>query len=168
MSCTGSDAAVRRVVVLGFGNDLRMDDGAGPEVVRRLQAVVPDPRINYLTAHQLVPELALALAGAARAVLLDADRSIPAGRLAARRLLPGNLPHSLGHYLPPEHLLALVHELGGRPRVTLYTLGAAALDLGTGLTPSVDAAAARVVAHLAKKLRRWLGQQHHDALAADP
>lgn len=45
----------RRVVVVGVGNDMRADDAAGVEVVRRLRARLSSPRVRLIEAG-VVPE----------------------------------------------------------------------------------------------------------------
>src|SRR5262245_1795360 len=59
------------VVVIGYGNDLRGDDAVG---LRAAQAVAAwdMPGVCGLAVHQLTPELAEILAGAALAIFVDA------------------------------------------------------------------------------------------------
>ncbi len=57
-------------LVIGYGNPLRTDDAAGPEVARRLACVRPD--VEVMTPQQLVPELAASIARASTVVFIDA------------------------------------------------------------------------------------------------
>ena len=51
------------LVVIGYGNELRGDDGAGPRVARAV-AAHNLPGVQIITAHQLTPEMADGLAEA--------------------------------------------------------------------------------------------------------
>jgi hypothetical protein len=60
------------VLVVGYGNPLRGDDAVGWRVA---ESIVSDPRLagaHVMTAHQLLPELAVELGEAGLAVLVDA------------------------------------------------------------------------------------------------
>jgi Ni,Fe-hydrogenase maturation factor len=85
------DTGSARVLVIGYGNTLRRDDGVG---VRVAEAVAADPRfahVRVLAVHQLTPELALDIGSASLVIFVDADV----------RGLPGSIE---------------VHDLGGGER----------------------------------------------------
>ena len=80
------------VLVVGYGNPLRSDDGIGWHAARLLAT---DPRLDrarVLTRHQLAPELAEDVSRASLVVLVDAaaegDRVQVMGP-GQRRVLPG-------------------------------------------------------------------------------
>src|SRR5690242_2835552 len=64
-------------VVIGYGNDIRGDDAAGPLAARAV-AAWGAPGVRALAAHQLTPELAEALAAAELAIFVDAGVAPPA------------------------------------------------------------------------------------------
>ncbi len=69
---TGREPEARRgALVIGYGNTLRSDDGAGPFVARALEARVP-AGTRILDAHQLTPEMAIDISVATRVVFVDA------------------------------------------------------------------------------------------------
>lgn len=76
----------RPVLIVGYGNTLRRDDGVG---VRAAELMGSDPRfagIEVLTVYQLTPELALDIAAASLVVFVDADvRGLP-GSIEVREL----------------------------------------------------------------------------------
>ena len=79
MSGTAAAGGRTRIVVAGYGNPLRGDDGAGWRVacaVRERYAGRPD--VEVLAGQQPVPEWAPVLAGAGVAYLVDAA-PVPAG-----------------------------------------------------------------------------------------
>jgi Ni,Fe-hydrogenase maturation factor len=87
------------VLVVGYGNSLRGDDGAGWHAAARLAA---DPRLTgarVLARHQLTPELAAEVATASLVVLVDATTDAPPGSVLLGRVNP-TPPTSPGSDLP--------------------------------------------------------------------
>ena len=76
------------VLVIGYGNSLRGDDGVGPRVAELAAA---DPRLAGAVVaahHQLTPELALDMSAARLVVLVDATTDAAPGVVAVRRVDP--------------------------------------------------------------------------------
>jgi len=136
------------VLVIGYGNPLRSDDGAGWRAAELLAA---DPRAagtDVLVCHQLTPELAEDVSRASLVVLVDASTDRTAvGAVCARPLLcfPRSAP-VFSHHLEPTGLLQLAAALFGRvPLVMMVTVGAVNVDPGGALSASVTDALPRVV-----------------------
>lgn len=128
-------------LVIGFGNPLRGDDGAGPAVARAAELARAD--VAVLTPHQLLPELATAVAAAEVVVFVDASTGVRAGDV---RCLPVHAAAAsrLGHVLSPACLVGLgLGAFGHAPQAWLVEVGAASFDLGDRLTPAVAAAVPR-------------------------
>lgn len=155
-----ADATVA-VLLIGYGNLLRSDDGVGPAIVSRLAAIFYDnPRGAFLAPHQLTPELAEDLAGAQRVVFVDATVELPAGEVGIRRLDGASVQAAavapLGHHATPEALLALCYGLYGRaPCAWSIGVGVANLEVGDRLSPLVARAANRLCRRLAYRIRGW-------------
>jgi hydrogenase maturation protease len=135
------------VLVVGYGNVLRTDDGLGWHAAERL---ADDPRFDgvVLGRHQLTPELALDLSAAAFVVLVDASHGPPAGTFTIARVEPATDAGTTtwSHHLSPPGLVALAHELYGEaPDVFLVSCGVESLELGERLSPVVEAALPQVV-----------------------
>ena len=84
------------IVVVGYGNSLRTDDGLGWHAAQRLTG---DPRFagtTILQRHQLVPELAYEISAAAVVVFIDATTSIPPGQVASERVRRASRPVAPG------------------------------------------------------------------------
>ena len=147
------------ILVIGYGNPLRSDDGAGPAVAARLER---DPRLagaDIRSEHQLTPELALDASGASLLVLVDADAASEPGRVTVRRLEPaGESGTAWTHHLDPSGLVGLARELwGAAPPVVVVSVGPVSLEVGEQLTPVVAAAveqAADAVAQVVEAHRR--------------
>ncbi|MFI5043071.1 MAG: hydrogenase maturation protease, partial [Acidimicrobiales bacterium] len=72
------------VLVIGYGNTLRSDDGVGWHAAALL---AEDPRlagVEVLAVHQLTPELALDMSRATLVILIDAGADDPPGAIAVR------------------------------------------------------------------------------------
>ena len=138
------------VLVVGYGNALRTDDGLGWHVAERL---ADDPRLagaTVLRRHQLTPELALDISEATLLVLVDASHGPPAGTISVERLEPRGDTASSGttwsHHLTPTTLVELARELYGRaPDVFVVGCGVASVEMGDELSKEVREALPRVV-----------------------
>jgi hydrogenase maturation protease len=156
----------RSVLVIGYGNTLRRDDGVG---VRAAELMAADPRfagVEVLMAYQLTPELSLDIGTASLVIFVDADmrglpgaidvRELSAGAGAAGDVsrLPGLEPVDQGassHHVGADEVLALARELtGASPRAVAVGIGVADLELGEVLSASVEAALPRVVDAVAR------------------
>jgi hydrogenase maturation protease len=136
--------ATGHVLVVGYGNPLCGDDGAGPAVVERLSS---DPRLagaELQARHQLAPELAPDIAMASLVVLVDAGTELAPGEVAVTRVDPAADDGSAwSHRVAPAGLAALAAELfGAAPPVYAVCIGADSMELGEGLSPVVAGAIA--------------------------
>jgi hydrogenase maturation protease len=120
------------VLVIGYGNELRRDDGAGPRVARAV-AALGRPGVRALAVHQLTPELAEPLSAADRAVFVDA--STGGGRMRVEPVAVTLAPAAAGHVAGPGWLLGLAEAaFGRRPAAWLVTVPADDLGFGQGLS----------------------------------
>jgi len=127
-----------RVLLVGIGNDLRGDDGAGPRVAEALEGRCHwDVRI----VHGLTPELIDALNACDVALFVDADADPTLLRPTWRRHPDALLPPDgggpvFGHSLDVPTLLAMSACLyGRRPQAATLSLPARDFSLGESLTP---------------------------------
>jgi hydrogenase maturation protease len=129
------------VLVIGYGNTLRADDGVGRFAAERL---ADDPRLDgvrVIGQHQLTPELALDVSRAGMVVFVDASSRPPAGTVAVERMeRTGRQRAGWSHYLDPPSLLDLTGELYGRvPDAFLVSVGVESVLLGDRMSPLVEA-----------------------------
>jgi len=127
-------------LVIGYGDSLRSDDGAGPRVAELLSGL---EGLTVLTRHQLVPELADDFRGRDVVVFVDAAATLEPGEVAVRRLEASPPARAAGfaHPYGPETLLLVAERLyRATPRAFLVTLGAQSFALGETLSPAVEAA----------------------------
>ena len=137
-----------KVLVIGYGNTLRRDDGVGPFVTDHLE---PSPGLHVITSHQLTPELAEPVSQADLVVFVDARADLAAGEIVMEPLPPRG--STLIHRLDPGTLLQWSLKLYGRvPEAILIGIGAASFDLGEGLSPEVEQAAVKALRAIRKLL----------------
>ena len=114
MRWSGTD---RPVLVVGYGNSLRRDDGAGLVLARELVDTWQEHGLpaTLLAAHQLSPELAedIAQSGAQLVLFVDAEESNePAGaHIELVQLDTGYISPALGHHLTPAAVMVYAREL---------------------------------------------------------
>lgn len=134
-----------KTVVLGLGNVLHADDGAGAQAIQRLRenARVP-PDVSLIEGGTLGLELLSYVWDCSRLIVIDAvDVGEPPGtvvRMSGEELnsLPGNSSvHQLG---VPDLLVALRVLGGGQPEVVLLGIQPANTEWSTELSPAVAAA----------------------------
>ncbi len=134
-------------LVIGYGNTLRSDDGIGPAVAALLP---PQPDLEVITCHQLLPEHAAAIAQAQRVVFIDAAVGTTPGAVAIRWVEPEPDGQALTHHVTPSALLAASRDLYGyAPRAALVTVCGNAFAFGEQFSDPVRSAipeALRVVA----------------------
>jgi hydrogenase maturation protease len=140
------------VVVVCYGNPLRGDDGVGWRVA---ECVATDPRLlgaHVMTAHQLLPELAVELGAASLAVLVDARVGEPPGSISVAHVAPSDQPGAWTHHLTPAALAGLALSVAGRSAdVVVVSIGVESTEPGQALSHWVaDAvpAVSEVVAEL--------------------
>ncbi len=134
--------AARHVLIIGYGNTLRGDDGLGWIAADSLRARFADRRVTIMTCQQLTMDLSEALSRASLAILLDAQAGDQPGRIARCEIAPASVTSdSLHHHMPPQALLDYTAALYGRaPRMILLTIDGLTYDFGTGLSAAVEAA----------------------------
>ncbi len=132
-----------QILILGYGNTLRSDDGAG-QIVADTVATWDLPQVRSLSVHQLTPELAEPLSQAQRAIFVDA---YPAAAVQVQVLQPpatrtenleGALPSpglTVGHAADPRSLLALTQQVYGvAPASWLFLIPAVNFEFGEQLS----------------------------------
>jgi hydrogenase maturation protease len=135
---------VIRVLLIGYGNTLRGDDALGPMALERLRTTLPE--MEYISCHQLGPELAERLAACDLAVFVDASGNGEPGAVHVVRLSPEpSHAASFTHHVQPTALLHLAKELYGRaPQAMLVTGTGATFDSGEELSAQGQLALDRI------------------------
>jgi len=113
-----------RVLIIGYGNPLRGDDGIGWHAAQRLfeRSAILDAEV--MNCHQLTPELAEALSRAEHVIFIDARVGPTPGAVEVCEVTAGVPEYpTLSHHFDPSTLLALAQGLYGRaPEAWILTV----------------------------------------------
>jgi hydrogenase maturation protease len=123
-----------RLVVFGWGNESRGDDGIGPLMLRGLEDAGWD-ETELIEDFQLQLEHALDLKGAELALFLDAGRNTPAPFLFREIFSRGGMTHT-SHALAPESVLDVYRQIEktAPPPSFLLCVRGESFGLGEGLS----------------------------------
>jgi hydrogenase maturation protease len=125
------------VVVIGYGNELRSDDGVGQRVAD-LVKTWELPNVYSLSVQQLTPEIVEILANVDIAIFVDAHSGIE--QLQVSTLEPAYGAMTMGHISNPRMLLAIAQELySSYPQTWLISIPAYNFFLGNYLSPVTEA-----------------------------
>lgn len=149
-----------KVVVVGYGNTLRSDDGFGPAVAELLRSRLSEPRVRVLSRQLLTVDLVADLEQAEFCVLVDAATHGQLGALTLREIVPEPTePATLGHELSPASLLGLTRQLCGRaPACVLVSTPAQSVELGETLSNEVAALVEIAAAEISARIDVHLEQ----------
>lgn len=145
-----------RVLIIGYGNPLRGDDGVGLEAAKRLRADVSDDAVEILAVHQLTPELAEPVSDSALVIFIDASRDGEPGRWKSEEITPdAPSPGTASHHLTPASLLAYARTIfGGQPRAVVFSIAGESFDLTESLSPRVQATLPEIIEQVRGEIAR--------------
>jgi hydrogenase maturation protease len=111
---------MNKVLIIGYGNTLRGDDGAGVHAAELIAKRRPEVSCIYM--HQLMPELAEQIAECDTVFFIDADVNVtqPSVRLVAPSV-EADQPRT--HFISPESLLSLSQQLYQQIPSKAYVVG---------------------------------------------
>lgn len=140
------------LLIIGYGNPLRCDDGVGPKVVEAVEALRL-PGVRTLICQQLTPELADPISAARGVVFVDA--SVGTGtEVRALALEPREGAPVLAHAADPRLLLTLARQVFGRcPPAWWLTIPAEDLGFGEGLSPLAERGFTAAIAEIQRLAR---------------
>jgi hydrogenase maturation protease len=154
---------VTRLTIIGYGNPLRGDDGAGWLIASRLierqsntrrsKTRTEDSTIEVLALQQLTPELAQNISVSGSVIFIDACCDIRPGHVSCLSLISRkngvgkqrqskNATEVASHHLDPSGLLAFTYSIYGVLPKTglLITVGGESFGHKEGLSQTVAAA----------------------------
>jgi hydrogenase maturation protease len=156
-----AENSARPILLYGYGNPGRQDDGLGVALVEQIEVWAAEkhiPGLAFDSNYQLNVEDALAVAGARAVVFVDATGEGMAP-FAFRRLAPQAEIAFSTHAMAPEGVLALAAELyGENPPAWLLAIRGYKWEPNAGLTEAAlsNLAAARTF------LQNWLQLPRRD------
>ncbi len=131
-----------RILIIGWGNPLRGDDGVGWRAAERLAEALDAHDVTVRVSHQLMPEFADDVSRSEFVVFIDAACDNSPGEVRFERVEPDRAPSAaFSHQLSPPALLGMAEKLyGSRPEACLFSVGARSFEFGEELSPEVESA----------------------------
>jgi hydrogenase maturation protease len=131
------------ILVIGYGNMYRRDDGAGLALAERLAAHWSSAgiRTRLLTSTQLLPEMACDIAddNSAHVLFVDTTASSTDDGIQMTPIALDVTSPTLGHQLEPTTLMSFAALLfGSHPRAWLVTVPGSDFDHGEGFSEEVE------------------------------
>jgi hydrogenase maturation protease len=145
-------SAQPRVLVLGYGNPGRQDDGLGPAVVARIEAL-GWPHVTAYDDYQLNIEDAIEVAEHDVVWFVDASRNGPAP-FAVEAVAPAATLDFTSHLVRPQAILAMARQYyGGAPQAFLLGIRGYEFEFVEALTPAAVDNLQSTLAMLEDRLR---------------
>lgn len=144
----------KRIVVLGYGNPGRRDDGLGPALAEAIEALHL-PGVTVEAGYQLNIEDAATLAEHDSALFVDASMAAEAP-YELKRAAPAPAISFSSHAVGPESVLAICEE-NFSPAPEAWVLGIRGYDfaLGEGLTPRAEQNLDRALEFVRALIGEW-------------
>ena len=130
-------------LILGYGNPLRSDDGAGWKAAAALERDPSSTDLLVVASQQLTPEMAETISRCSRVLFLDAAHTGSPGeiRMEAVRRDPNTKVGDVSHQLLPPALLELAYRyFAAEPDATLLTLTGENFEFGEHFSAPVEGA----------------------------
>jgi hydrogenase maturation protease len=156
------------ILVIGYGNTLRQDDGAGHLLAESIAAGCRERQLKVkpVKTHQLVPELAVDIARPEVTAVIFADVRVgespqTQGGIAIERLSANGRDNSSGHHVAPGTLLLYAQTLfGHQPPGWLVTVPGINFDHGEELSAVTQAALEAAPQAIAPLIKQLLSTYH--------
>ena len=133
-------------LIIGYGNRLRGDDGAGCRAAELLRERLTAAKFEVLVLHQLTPELMEEISRARRVIFIDAAAEGPPGEVRRQELTTSAAPAAFMHVANPAALLGGAAALyGSSAPGVLYSIAGESFGYGEQLTPAVERAVSELV-----------------------
>ncbi|WP_414752805.1 hydrogenase maturation protease [Anabaena sp. CCY 9910] len=128
----------KTVMVIGYGNDLRSDDGIGKWIANEVDSWHL-PSVESLAVHQLTPDLADSLASVNMAIFIDACLPVDGFDVKVQPLLAADDIDSNVHTGDPRSLLALTQALYGNcPTAWWVKIPGVNFEIGDRFSPTAE------------------------------
>jgi hydrogenase maturation protease len=127
-----------RILILGYGNPLRSDDGLGWQVAAEMSRTNRSPEVEILPCHQLTPELAPVVSRVEIVIFIDCAQGGKPGEMGCEEVRSDFGVTTFTHHLTPAALLAMSSELfGACPRAYLLSIQGESYEPGDSFSAAV-------------------------------
>lgn len=124
------------VLIIGYGNPLRGDDGIGFYAAKALEECFrAEPDVEVMAAQELTPEMAEDVARSGIVLFVDAALGQAPGTIKRGTVRPEPGPGAFSHSMTPSSLLSAAGELyGDTPEAISLTLAGWSFEYGERLS----------------------------------
>jgi hydrogenase maturation protease len=130
----------RSIALIGYGNDLRSDDGVGQKIAN-LVATWGLENVRTYAVHQLTPELAETIARVDAVIFVDAYLGGEETKVKFIELTASERSQGIAHSLDPRSLLGLTQKLYDRvPKAWIIAVPGVNFELGESFSPVTESA----------------------------
>ncbi len=145
---------MRKILIIGYGNTLREDDGAGQIVAREI-AKQNYNNVKCLAVHQLTPELAEEISKASQVIFVDAliiSNGSESEQITVKPIKKPLLANiSTGHVGYPRSLLSLTQALYSNvPPALSILIPAVNFEFGEQISPVTQQGIKEAIAAIEK------------------
>lgn len=159
-------SGTRRVLVLGYGNPGRQDDGLGPALVKELEACTPEG-VTLDADYQLNIEDATAVAEHDVVLFVDASKDA-AAPYELYEAQPSTEITFTSHAVSPESVLAIAEDhFGGSPDAWVLAIRGYEFEFVEELTPQARENLGAALAFVRTLIRTWQGEDDGDDAEED-
>jgi hydrogenase maturation protease len=145
------------LLIIGYGNPLREDDGVGPRVAETLRNSLSDLHPTVISVQQLNPELSEECAQSGLAVFIDAGSQGVPGDTEFRWI--DDAPErssALNHFLDARQILSMAKKCYGHaPVAVLITITGASFGYSTELSATLATALPVILKKIEELVRSW-------------
>jgi hydrogenase maturation protease len=146
-----------RILVVGYGNPMRSDDGVGWQLAVDLFRSNQSADVEVLPCHQLTPELTPAVSRAEAVIFIDCAGGGSPGEIECREVRSESTTASFTHDLTPAALLSMSSELFGTcPSARLLSIQGESFVAGEDFSPVVAARVPELKAQLQRLVQEAL------------
>jgi hydrogenase maturation protease len=150
MQMSRAENKSNELLVIGYGNTLRGDDGVGVRVVEALEAMKL-PGLRCITCHQLTPEIAQPISECAEVIFVDAAAE-PIPDVELRNLEPAPTSQIMAHAADPKTLLTLARDVFGHcPSAFWLMIPTQRMELGETLSALAEGGMKKAIARISGK-----------------
>ena len=131
-----TEGTLAPVLIFGYGNPARGDDGLGPRFVELMQSMRKHAHFDTITDYQLQVEHALDLMHRKQVIFVDASVSA-ANPFEFTPVLPSRDNSYTSHAMTPAALLAVYERVCDQalPQARLLSIRGYAFELGKPISP---------------------------------
>ena len=136
---------VKPILLIGYGNPTRMDDGVGWYIADKIQERFGD-EIEVFQADQLSVEMIEDIRDRELLILVDAHISNEDDWIRSGEVEPDSSPGMISHIIKPSNLLAFCESIYHKhPKTYLYSVKGFVFDFGEELSEQTQKSADEVV-----------------------